>query len=69
MVTGVIVWCLITIKTGILGVPEEYETSAKGLVTKINGNELSVDFSKYAREQKYIGNYYDIQINEDRCVQ
>jgi len=70
MHVGVIVWCLInvTLKTSTGQMEYGYETAAKGRITKIEGENLYVDFSKYAREQEYVGSYYNIKVSEGKCT-
>jgi hypothetical protein len=70
MTINTIVWCFIIVSMNVnsFNRVEQAETAAKGRVTKVEGDYIYVDFSKYAREQKYIGDYYNIKAKSDECT-
>jgi hypothetical protein len=47
---------------------DDYETVAKGRITKIVGEDMWVDFSEYARKQGYIGKYYNVYVKDYQCM-
>lgn len=66
IMTNVIVWCMITVT--LQGSKEE--TAAKGKVIKETDNYYLVDFSQYARQQRYEGSYYYYyQVNKNNCTE
>jgi hypothetical protein len=63
-----IVWCsiMVTIISG--GLPWRVETAAKGKVTSETKTQYVIDFSKYASEHEYYGNYSSYTINKNKCL-
>lgn len=59
-----IVWCMITVNLFSKG----EETAVKGKVIKENDKVYFVDFSEYARQQRYEGAYYYYAVDKDKCI-
>jgi hypothetical protein len=69
MTTGTIVWCIITVTLHTFGADtEQHDTAAKGRVTKVEKEYLQVDFSEYAKKQRYIGNYNSVRVKSYECT-
>lgn len=71
MILGMFVWCTISVTLPVFGTKDldNYETVARGRITKIQGENLSVDFSEYAKKQSYIGDkYYDVHVKDYECI-
>lgn len=66
---GTLVWCTITATISIMGTPvKDHETAALGRVRYVFGTSLIVDFSEYAKKQKYIGEYNSITVEDFMCT-
>jgi hypothetical protein len=69
MITGAIVWCTIWANLSIGEGVQTYETAAKGRITKVEGETVWVDFSRYAKEQSYLGDhYYNVKLDKFECT-
>ena len=69
MTVGAIVWCTITVTVNILGVNDNgYSTVAEGAVLNARGEDLVVDFSDYAKNHHYIGDYSRIHLKDYECT-
>lgn len=66
MITGMMVWCFLTVTTDT---NEVVTTAVKGRVTKASSDSVYIDFSEYARKQRYIGLYYDVKLTETDCIE
>lgn len=66
-----LVWCTISvaIMSQSLGVPVFVKTAAKGIVIHETGSDYVVDFSKYAKEKDYRGDYSEFTVNKDNCME
>lgn len=64
------VWCTIIVTLGVTSglMPDDFETAAKGKVLQETGSHYLVDFSEYAKKQKYIGNYNNKLVDKDKCL-
>lgn len=63
-----IVWCTITVTIMSSGLPWVTETAAKGIVKKETEIQYLVDFSEYAQEKDYYGDYKNRLVLKDECV-
>jgi len=59
-----IVWCLITVT--LQGSKEE--TAVQGKIIKVTDENYFVDFSQYARQQRYEGVYYYYEVPKYQCI-
>lgn len=63
------VWCFIMVKVFIDGSWVLTETAAQGkLISKTNAY-VTVDFSEYAAEKGYVGDYSRVEIDADKCLE
>lgn len=67
-----VVWCMMTVSVlcGIEDVPCVTETTVKGKI--VNNGELyiRVDFSEYAKKQKYLGDWSEPKlVKKDLCIE
>lgn len=63
-----IMWCTISIVTMFSGLPWVTETAAKGKVIHETGSSYILDFSEYAKANKYEGNYTAVTVDKDQCI-
>lgn len=63
-----IVWCMMTVVINHGGVDIQVETSVKGAVISENVLSYIIDFSEYATDKKYVGDYSNRLINKDLCI-
>jgi hypothetical protein len=71
MTLHMLVWCTITVTLKVFGTTDvdDFETVAQGRITKIQGEDMWVDFSEYARKQGYIGDkYYNVHVKDYECA-
>jgi hypothetical protein len=60
-----IVWCLITVTLS----GAKVDTAAQGKVIKETKENYFVDFSLYARQQRYEGSYYYYKVYKNECFE
>lgn len=65
---NVVVWCSINVVINYGGMPFLAETAAKGIIKKESEVSYLVDFSQYALEKEYVGNYSEVIVKKDRCI-
>ena len=64
-----IVWCMLLITISEGGETFKTETAVKGKVIKQEKGFYFIDFSEYALEKGYLGNWdRPIEVNKDNCV-
>lgn len=69
MTIGMLVWCTITITINLFGVNDDgYTTVAEGKVLSVQGEDLVVDFSSYAKKHGYIGKYNFVHMKDYECT-
>jgi hypothetical protein len=66
--TSVIVWCYLTLSLKQFPELGGVETALRGRVIEEQEEHYLVDFSKYAREQEYNGNFYLIKVEKYKCL-
>lgn len=63
-----IVWCTIIVIILEDGTKWKHETAAKGIVKSETKEYYNIDFSEYAEEHEYIGDYNNLTVDKDRCI-
>ena len=63
-----VVWCTLLVMINYGGINFQAETAAKGKVISETKENYLVDFSEYANEKDYVGNYSRKLMNKDNCV-
>lgn len=64
-----IYWCFLLVMINENGTPTEVETAVKGRLMTRQNNTLFINFSEYANQKGYLGNWeFAKKVKDENCI-